>query len=96
LLTAHLFSEGLHDAIKLLFTALLDARLGFGAPRILLFWVKAPNYYVAATAPVIVPVCVEDALAFGVRGTAEEGAEGWFELGEEDEVVWPFVLRSCG
>jgi hypothetical protein len=96
LLAAHFFPERLHDAIELLFAALLDARLGFGPPCILLCWVETPDYDIAATAPVVVPVCVENALAFAVGGAAEEAMEGWFELGEEDEVVRPFVLRGWG
>ena len=37
------------------------------------------------------PGGVEGAPAFCVRGAAQKGLEGWFELREEDEVVGPFV-----
>lgn len=37
------------------------------------------------------PGRVPGAPALGVGGGAEEGLEGWFELGEEDEVVGPGV-----
>jgi hypothetical protein len=72
--------------------AVLEVALaGGGSPGLLFGGVEAPDYDIASAAPVVVPGCVEGAIAFGVGAGAEEGLEGWLELREEDEVVGPFV-----
>lgn len=93
-LLAPLILERFHDTIELLIPALPQLAFGIGAPRVLLGCVQAPDYNVAATAPVIMPGGVEGAPALTIVRAAQYGVEGWFELGEEDEVVGPFMLWS--
>lgn len=93
---APLILERFHDTIELLISALLQLAFGIGAPGVLLSCVQTPDYNVAATAPVIVPVGVEGAPALAIIRAAQEGVEGWLELGEEDEVVGPFMLGVLG
>lgn len=77
--------------------AVLEVALaGGGSPSLLFGGVEAPGYDVAFAAPVVVPDCVEGAVAFGVGAGAEEGLQGWLELREEDEVVRPFVAGVVG
>lgn len=57
-------------------------------------WVKTPDDDVAMAAPVVVDWSVEGAPTFRVGGTAKETLEGGLQLGEEDEVVGPFVRGS--
>lgn len=83
--------ERFYDTIELLISALLHLALGSGAPGVLLYRIQAPDYDVAATTPVVVPVGVEGAPALVIVGAAQQGVEGWLELGEEDEVVGPIM-----
>lgn len=77
--------------------AVLELALaGGGSPALLFGGVEAPDYDVAFAAPVVVPGCVEGAVAFGVGAGAEEGLEGWLELREENEVIGPFVGGVVG
>jgi hypothetical protein len=91
-LLAPFILERFHDTIELLISALPHLAFGIGAPGVLLSCVEAPDYNVAATAPVIMPGGVEGAPALAIVRAAQYGVEGWLDLGEEDEVVWPFML----
>lgn len=80
-----------YNAIELHISALLYAAMMLVTPFILLARVETPDYDIAATSPVIVPVCVVGAPALVVGGGAQESAEGWVELSEKDEIVGPLV-----
>jgi hypothetical protein len=91
------FLDGFNDAVELVFAGflllafLLLSLLGLRSPGLLFRGVEAPNNDVASAPPVVVPGCVPGSVAFGVGAAAKEAAEGRFKLGEEDEVVGPFV-----
>lgn len=85
----------LDDVVELALLGFPFAVAFHARPGGLLVGIEAPDDDVTFSARVVVPGGVVGAVTFTVGAGPEDAVEGWFEGGEEDEVVRPWV-GSCG